>query len=44
MCEAIGHSVLTLKRIQIGNIKLGNLAKGKWRFLTKEEVNYLKTL
>ncbi|MBV7274846.1 rRNA pseudouridine synthase [Clostridiaceae bacterium UIB06] len=44
MCEAIGHPVLTLKRIQIGTIKLGNLSKGKWRFLTEEEINYLKTL
>lgn len=42
MCEAIKHPVLTLKRVQIGNIELGNLPKGEWRFLSEEEINYLK--
>lgn len=42
MCEKIGHPVLKLRRIAIGNIQLDNLKKGHWRFLTNEEVNYLK--
>lgn len=42
MCEKIGHPVLKLKRVAIGNIKLGNLEKGHWRFLTDDEVKYLK--
>lgn len=42
MCEKIGHPVLKLKRVAIGNIKLDNLEKGHWRFLTDDEVKYLK--
>ena len=38
MCEAIGHRVLSLKRVAVGDIELGKLPKGQWRHLTKEEV------
>ncbi len=41
MCEAIGHKVLTLKRIQIGPIALENLPEGKWRHLSDNEVKIL---
>jgi len=41
MCEAIGHKVLSLKRISIGPIALGDLPLGKWRMLTSDEVNSL---
>lgn len=41
MCEAIGHKVLTLKRIQIGPIALANLPEGKWRHLSDNEVKIL---
>lgn len=41
MCEAIKHPVLKLKRVQIGDIKLGDLPKGEWRFLNDNELNYL---
>lgn len=44
MCEKIGHPVLYLKRISVGNIKLGDIPKGKWRHLNKEEIDYLKSL
>ncbi|MBP2071701.1 pseudouridine synthase [Thermoanaerobacterium butyriciformans] len=44
MCEMIGHPVITLKRIKIGNLELGNLKVGQWRYLTGEEVQYLKNL
>lgn len=40
----IGHPVITLKRIKIGNLELGNLKVGQWRYLTGEEVQYLKNL
>lgn len=43
MCSKIGHPVINLKRIQIGQIKLGDLLEGHWRFLSKEEIDYLKT-
>lgn len=44
MCEKINHPVIKLKRISVGEIKLSSLEKGKWRFLTEEEVNYLKNI
>ncbi|MEW9093853.1 MAG: pseudouridine synthase [Clostridiaceae bacterium] len=44
MCEKISHPVIKLKRVSIGKIELGNLKKGDWRFLNKEEVDYLKNI
>ncbi|MGF7399552.1 pseudouridine synthase [Thermoanaerobacterium thermosaccharolyticum] len=44
MCELIGHPVMTLKRIKIGDLELGNLKVGQWRYLSGEEVQYLKNL
>lgn len=44
MCSAIGHPVIKLKRIRIGKIELGELKKGTWRYLTADEITYLKTL
>lgn len=41
MCEAVGHKVIRLKRIQIGDIMLGNLPVGKWRHLKKQEIDRL---
>jgi len=41
MCSEIGHPVISLKRVEIGKIELGNLKVGKYRELTKEEINYL---
>ncbi|MCL2351911.1 MAG: pseudouridine synthase, partial [Firmicutes bacterium] len=42
MCEAIGHPVLFLKRVGTGEVFLGELKRGEWRYLTGEEVEYLK--
>ena len=42
MCEAQGLNVLRLCRVAIGELELGNLAPGKWRYLTKCQVEYLK--
>lgn len=45
MCEAIGHDVITLQRTKIGKIELdAELALGKWRYLTKKEIEYLMAL
>lgn len=44
MCEAIGHPVIELRRIAIGNISLGDLQIGKFRSLTSKEISYLKNL
>lgn len=42
MCAAQGFKVIRLCRVAIGDLKLGNLAPGKWRYLTKSQVEYLK--
>ena len=42
MCEQVGLKVAKLTRVAIGNITLGNLQGGKWRYLTNEEINMLK--
>ena len=41
MCDKIGHPILSLKRIKIGEILLGDLPSGQWRFLSEAEINYL---
>ncbi|MBC8590552.1 pseudouridine synthase [Wansuia hejianensis] len=44
MCEAINHPVKKLKRVSIGEIELGGLNVGEWRYLDDNEINYLKNL
>lgn len=44
MCEQTDLAVTKLKRISIGNISLGDLKVGKWRYLSKGEIDYLKKL
>ena len=39
MCEAAGLHCTRLRRIQEGNLELGELPLGKWRYLTEDEVN-----
>ena len=41
MCEAAGMQVTRLRRVQEGELRLGNLPLGKWRYLTEEEVRRL---
>lgn len=42
MCESVGLEVARLKRISIGQLKLGMLSPGKWRELTPEELKHFK--
>ena len=42
MCEQVGLKVAKLTRVAIGNITLGDLQGGKWRYLTNAEINMLK--
>ena len=42
MCEAAGMRCTRLKRIQEGNLLLGDLPSGHWRYLTPEEIAELK--
>ena len=44
MCEYFDYRVITLKRIRIMNIHLGNLPEGQWRELSREEIKTLKAL
>jgi pseudouridine synthase len=41
MFEAIGYTVVLLKRTAIGKLELGNLSPGEWRFLEDGEVEAL---
>lgn len=42
MCSAAGMNVHRLMRISEGDLKIGKLPTGKWRYLTDEEVALLK--
>lgn len=44
MVEQIGHEVVMLRRIRFGPLKLGDLPRGQWRPLTKEELEALRAL
>lgn len=41
ICKANNLRINYLKRVALGGVKLGNLEKGKWRYLTEEEVKSL---
>lgn len=41
MCSHAGMTVTRLRRIGEGSLRLGNLEKGKWRYLTLEEIRVL---
>jgi 23S rRNA pseudouridine2605 synthase/23S rRNA pseudouridine2604 synthase len=43
MVGALKNGVASLKRVRIGNIKLGELPEGAWRFLTDTELEALYT-
>lgn len=42
MCEAIGKRVLALHRTKIGNLEVKSIELGKWRYLTKSEIEKFK--
>ena len=41
MFEAIGHQIKLLKRVRIGEVRLGGLKRGEYRDLTEAELNLL---
>ena len=41
MFSKIGHEVVTLRRVKIGNISIGNLKVGRWRNLSKNDIEKL---
>ena len=44
MFELVGHPVINLKRIMLGELNLDGLEVGEYRPLTKKEINYLYSL
>ena len=44
MLESVGKDVEFVKRVSVGELRLGGLSRGKYRFLTEKEINYLKSL
>ena len=44
MFKAVGHPVTHLQRVRIGNLRLGNLPQGQYRFLTPGEITALMEL
>ena len=44
MCAKCGYTVNGLKRVAEGDVKLGDLPSGSWRYLSEGEVRYLKSL
>ncbi len=44
MFAAVGEEVIFLKRIAVGAIRLGGLARGAHRFLNDAEIAYIKSL
>jgi 23S rRNA pseudouridine2605 synthase len=43
-CQALGHRVVRLRRVQLGPLRLGRLAPGKSRALTAAELAFLNRL
>lgn len=43
MCDAVGLKVKRLLRIREGNLELGELKSGTWRFLSEEEIAMINT-
>lgn len=44
MFESVGHNVINLKRIRLGELTLEGLEVGEYRTLTKKEIKYLYSL
>ena len=44
MCTKCGFTVRSLKRVAVGNLQLADLPAGKYRHLTKEEIEYLRSI
>jgi 16S rRNA pseudouridine516 synthase len=39
MLESLWNQVISLQRLEIGNLTLWDLGSGDWRYLSEEEVN-----
>ncbi|MGE4441701.1 MAG: pseudouridine synthase [Desulfomicrobium sp.] len=43
MCRDLGLTILRLRRVELGPLRLGGLASGQWRALTDSEITNLKS-
>lgn len=43
-CAAFGHPVVRLRRVQFGPLRLGRLAPGAWRPLSRDELRRLRSV
>ncbi len=44
MCAALGKNVVSLERIRIMNVTVGDLPVGKWRYLSPKELQVINSL
>ena len=44
MFDIIGHLVVSLTRIRLGKLSLGDLAVGSWRHLTSSETSWVQEM
>ena len=42
MFDSVGHDVIKLKRISFGDINLKDLTIGQWKYLSNDEIKFLK--
>lgn len=42
-CKQLGLPVVRIVRVRIGSLRLGNLKPRQWRYLTRQEIDELKT-
>jgi len=42
MFELVGHPVTRLKRTRVGPVKLGDLTRGRWKYLTDDQLQALR--
>lgn len=44
MCEQLELQIVRLKRVSVGELTIGMLSPGKWKYMNYNEINYLKNL
>ena len=44
MCEQLDLKIMRLKRVSVGELNIGMLTPGKWKYMNFKEVSYLKGL
>ena len=44
MCEQVDLQIQRLKRVSVGELNIGMLTPGKWKYMNHNEVKYLKEL